>query len=66
MVYVDIQDYPTVWCAISNRIRIYDAITWDEQSNDLKTNDRIVIFVYLIVIPNKSYKNKTLLQNKLV
>lgn len=42
MVYVEIQEYPTVWCAIGNRIRIYDGITWDEQLSDLKASGQIV------------------------
>ncbi len=44
IIYVDIDDYPTVWCAIGNRINIYDAINWSDEATNLKTNDKIVPF----------------------
>ncbi len=45
MVYVDIDQYPTIWCAIGNKIKIYDAITWHDEVNDLKINEKIVLIL---------------------
>jgi hypothetical protein len=42
MIYVDIDNYPTVWCAIGNKIKIFEAITWQDESTDLIINDKIV------------------------
>jgi hypothetical protein len=52
MVYVDIDQYPTIWCAIGNKIKIYDAITWHDEVTDLKINEKIVIvspFEFLLI-----------------
>ena len=45
MIYVDIDNYPTLWCAIGNKIKIFDAITWNDEATDLKLNDKIVYFL---------------------
>lgn len=42
IVYLNIDDYPTVWCAIGNRIKIFDAITWNDEITDMKFENKIV------------------------
>jgi hypothetical protein len=39
MIYVNIDQYPTIWCAIGNKVKIYDAITWHDEATDLKINE---------------------------
>jgi hypothetical protein len=40
--YLKNSEYPTIWCAIGSRIKIYEAITWTEESTNLKINEKIV------------------------
>lgn len=42
IIYVDMEDYPTIWCAVGNRIKIFDAITWNDEINDIKLDNKIV------------------------
>jgi hypothetical protein len=42
MIYIEIDEYPTVWCALGNRIKIYEAITWTDETADIKLTAKIV------------------------
>ncbi|CAF0739711.1 unnamed protein product [Brachionus calyciflorus] len=46
MIYVDIERYPTVWCAIGNRIKIFDAITWNDEIMDIKLETKITCLLH--------------------
>ncbi|RNA33497.1 DENN domain-containing 3 isoform X3 [Brachionus plicatilis] len=46
IIYVDIDGYPTVWCAVGHRIKIFDAITWNDEITDMKLENKITCLMH--------------------
>jgi hypothetical protein len=48
MIYIDIDNYPTIWCAIGNRVKIFDALTFNEEkaATDIKLNEKITTLLH--------------------
>ncbi len=44
MIYVNHNEYSTLWCAVGNRIKIFDPISWTYEASDVKLKDKIVGF----------------------
>jgi hypothetical protein len=42
MIYVNHHEYSTLWCAVGNRIKIFDPISWVYETSDLKFKEKIV------------------------
>lgn len=48
IIFVESDDYSTVWCAVGNRIKIFDSTTWTYETSDIKLKDKIVLKHFMI------------------
>lgn len=46
MIYVENEDSSTLWCAVGNRIKIFDTETWNYETADVKLKEKIVRYMY--------------------
>ena len=43
IICVEMDDYSTIWCAVGNRIKIFDSTSWTYQTSEIKIKEKIVI-----------------------
>jgi hypothetical protein len=48
IICVDVDEYSSVWCAVGNRIKIFDSTSWTYETSEIKIKEKIVILFIIV------------------